>query len=307
MARRAPGVLIGWLWFLGTLVPVSGLVQTGVLSMADRYAYVPLIGLFIAVVFAVPAVRLRPALAAPAGVAVLLALSVCTWRQVGHWRDTPTLFTHAVACTDRNFVAHTVLGTQLANRRQTDAAEAHFHEALRIEPRYPAANANYGFLLLKRGRHDAALAHFRKAAEVQPSLAPAHLGIALALDAADRWPEARLRFHRAIELRPEHARFRAAYAAALLKQGETEAALHELRIAANHEPDQPRVHYLFGRAYERRGRLPDAVEAYKLSSKLDPYSTTAWDAMRRCKAELTRAAAANERQASAAPAADAPN
>jgi hypothetical protein len=136
-ARKAPWFLVGWLWFLGTLVPVIGLIQVGRQAMADRYTYIPSIGLFLAICWGLPALsanrRWRTALAG-ATVLVLLVLAAATWVQVRHWRNSATLFQHALAVTRGNYVAHVALAKALAAKRDWTGAAEHYREALALRP-----------------------------------------------------------------------------------------------------------------------------------------------------------------------------
>ena len=150
--RRRPYLPVGWLWYLGTLVPVIGLVQVGSQSMADRYTYVPLIGLFVMAVWGVADVMARwpgrrVVLPAAAGV-IVIACTVATRAQVTCWQDAWTLWTHALAVTHDNQLAHVGLAEMLSSQGRTEEAVAHFREALRIDPNYPAAHRG------SRGRPD---------------------------------------------------------------------------------------------------------------------------------------------------------
>lgn len=174
-ARNRSYLLVGWLWFLGTLLPFIGLVQASVQSMADRFVYVPLIGLFIMLAWGVPdclaAQRLRRVTLPVAAIAILSAYSVATWFQVGHWRNSENLFRHAIEVTANNFVAHNNLGNALALRGQTNEAVAHYIEALRIEPNYPDPHGNLGLILASQGQIREAVAHYREALRIDPASA----------------------------------------------------------------------------------------------------------------------------------------
>ena len=183
--RRSPWLALGWFWFLGTLVPVIGLVQVGVQAMADRYTYLPIIGVFIAVSWEgsrlareLP-VRARRILGA-VPIAVVAALSVLTWRQAGYWSDQEVLFRHTIAVTEDNGRANLNLSQALGAKGGNDEALVYAAEAVRLEPAYPPAHNNYGFMLYKAGRVDEAIAQFQRAIRIQPDYAEAHgnLGIA---------------------------------------------------------------------------------------------------------------------------------
>ncbi|MFC1895477.1 hypothetical protein ACFL0Q_02290, partial [Thermodesulfobacteriota bacterium] len=154
--ERRPFVTVGWLWFLGAMVPVIGLVQIGVHAVADRYMYYPGIGLFVAVVWGVASIthggRLkRPVLAAGSSI-TLLSLLLVTSMQIRVWRDSEQLFTHALAVTERNYVAHDLLGCEMAKDGKWNRAAAHWVRAREINPSYPGANLNLAVFLTSRGR-----------------------------------------------------------------------------------------------------------------------------------------------------------
>ena len=182
--RTRPFLLVGWLWYLGTLVPVIGLVQVGWHSMADRYTYFPAIGVFISVTWLIPSLlqtrwagkAVLPALAAT----VLCVLSVAACRQVGYWRNSVTLFEHALEVNDENWLAHATLGAALlSNPERWDDAERHLRDAIRIRPSYATAYFNLGLLLSDRGQlHEANLA-FRRSLERKPYSPDAHYFLTL--------------------------------------------------------------------------------------------------------------------------------
>jgi hypothetical protein len=208
LLRSERYLAVGWLWFLGTLVPVLGLVQIGVQSMADRYTYVPLVGLLIAVVWGAEALcrrlggRLesRPPRSEPqasgvhgpgfgralGGAAAVTSLAACLWltpRQVATWKDSETLYRHALAVTEDNYVVHVNLGLELGRAGQLDEAIEHYREALRIHPRFAAAHTNLGQALVSQGRMQEAIAHFEEALRLDPDDAKAreNLGLARAM------------------------------------------------------------------------------------------------------------------------------
>lgn len=166
-ARRYPYLLTGWLWYLGTLVPVIGLVQVGGHAMSDRYTYVPLIGLFIIMAWSVPDLlsrwRYRNIGLALAAGALLSAFMICTTVQVRHWQNSVALFEHTLDVTANNWLAHNNMGIALARRGKFDEAIAHYSETLRIKPNYARAYNNRGIVLAVQGKTAQAIAHFREA------------------------------------------------------------------------------------------------------------------------------------------------
>jgi hypothetical protein len=194
LARRRGYLATGWLWFLGTLTPVIGIVQVGMQGRADRYMYVPLVGLSIAFAWGVRdlwrRLGLDPRALAALSVAALLALAGAAWAQVDHWRDTEALFQHAVAVTDDNFVAHRKLGDEYARRGMWERAELHYRESLQIRGDSALAHAGLGHALLHLGRASDAVVNLEIAARLDPDSIPRELALAEALSAADRRGEA---------------------------------------------------------------------------------------------------------------------
>lgn len=204
--RRRRYLSVGWCWFLGTLVPVIGLVQIGQQGMADRYTYLPLIGLFIAVVWGLsdlvegePA-RRRAVVAVGAG--MLATAAVLTWMQVRHWRDTVTLFEHAVRVTGPNRVAHLQLGAAYARQGRYDDAASQYRAALVINARSVEANNNLGIVLAQAGRPGEAAASFLLALEINPNDARLHANLARALRQTGAVAEAVGHYRDAVRLDP---------------------------------------------------------------------------------------------------------
>ncbi|MEK7795411.1 MAG: tetratricopeptide repeat protein [Candidatus Hydrogenedentota bacterium] len=206
LARRRPYVFVGWCWFVGALIPVSQLVQVGSHAMADRYTYVPHIGLFIVMVWlAADLARGRsvPVWATVAGssvvIAIFCALSV---RQSEYWRDSVSLYTRALDVTTGNRIAHNNLGRSLMDLGRVDEAIAHYEEALRIAPDYETARMNYGNALVSTGRWDEARAQFEKAAEIDPSSAPARTNLGNVYMQIGQLEKAIEQYKKGIELEP---------------------------------------------------------------------------------------------------------
>jgi len=219
LRRRAPYLVVGWLWYLGTLVPVIGLVQVGAQALADRYTYVPLLGIFLAVVWGAGELVARRSarernLVGAAAALVVVACALATWLQVHYWRNGITLWEQALTVEPANALAHTNLAAAILKDDplpgNEDIAMVHFAEALAIEPSQVAGNTGLGILLLKRGRVAEAVAHFRLVARLEPGSAPARHRLGWALGMEGRWDEAERYLREAIRLDPEDAEHRAA-------------------------------------------------------------------------------------------------
>lgn len=205
-ARKYPYLLMGWLWYIGTLVPVIGLVQAGDQAMADRYAYVPLIGLFVMIAWGVPDLaarwRWRGGVLAVAVVAALAGLIVCTHRQLQYWRSSISLFQHALDASDANYLAHNNLGIALMESGRLDEAMNHFGKVLEMNPRYARAHNNMGVALLYQGRPAAAASHLQQALQANPRYAEAHSNLGISLAEQGKPAEAALHFREALRINP---------------------------------------------------------------------------------------------------------
>jgi hypothetical protein len=202
-----PWLLTGWFWFLGSLVPMLGLVQVGYQSMADRYAYLPLTGIFLAVAWSAKELASRgPRGRWPAAVSALLvlaALGLQARRQTAVWRDTKTLFGHALEAVKDNWLAHQNYGALLLQERDLAGAMRHLQVAVRLKPDHPDTLYNIGRVHLIRGEWLAASAAFRLSGELNPGDADSRVDLGNALFNLDRFEEAAAAYERALRLRPD--------------------------------------------------------------------------------------------------------
>lgn len=197
-------LVTGWLWYLVALAPVSGIVLLGSQASADRYTYIPVVGLFIMVVWgAGDLLAHRPhgkgvlAVGATVSVAALAALA---WVQVGHWRNSETLWQHALSVTSDNHRAHYNLGREYSGQERFEEAQLQFEEALRIRPGYVEAQSNLGYVLAARGLTEQAIAEYRAALRVDPELAPTLINLGNALGELGDWRNAASAYRRALEI-----------------------------------------------------------------------------------------------------------
>jgi tetratricopeptide (TPR) repeat protein len=254
-ARRYPYLTTGWFWYLGTLVPAIGIVQVGTQAMADRYTYIPLIGLFVAITWggfdilsrwAVPG----RAIAAAAG-AIVLACTIASYFQARHWESSATLWTHALAVTSDNYGAHTYMGNALAVQDDLTGAIAQYREAIRILPDYPEAHNNLGPALARTGKLDEAVAEFREAIRLRPAYADAHSNLGLALASQGKLDEAITHYNEALQLDPDHAG----------------------------------AHGNLGFAYRALGRTNDAMREFETSLRINPGKSDVREALATLKAQ----------------------
>jgi tetratricopeptide (TPR) repeat protein len=256
-ARRHPYLLVGWLWYLGTLVPVIGLVQVGRQAMADRYTYVPFIGLFIAVVWGTAALAARwraPRFLLPVGAGVVLsALSVCTWVQVGYWRDSISLYEHTLQVTRKNPVIQNNLGEALAAQGKLAQAVAHYSEALRLQPDLAQAHYNLGVALGAQGKLAQAVTQYTQALRLQPDFAAAHNNLGEVLATQGKLVQAVAQYRAALRLRPDLAVTRNNLGVALASQGKIEAAITQFQKAIQIKPDFSDAYFNLGLAFLNKG------------------------------------------------------
>jgi tetratricopeptide (TPR) repeat protein len=239
--RRLPYISVGWLWYVGTLVPVIGLVQVGEQAMADRYTYIPLIGLFIVVVWGAVDLarkwRYKTLLLGTSAGGVLLACMICTHLQVSHWRTTMTLFQHALDVTANNYLAYNNVANVLASQGKLQEAVASYSEALRIKPDYVNAHNNLGTTLDELGRFGEAVAHFSEALRIKPDFAEAHNNLGIALVARGEIDKAIAHHSEALRIRPDYAGAHNCLGVALAMQGKLEEAVAHFSEAIRIAPD----------------------------------------------------------------------
>ena len=187
--RKQPWLLIGWLWYLVMLLPVVGIIQVGEQAHADRYTYLPQIGIYVAVTWLVAEWRSGTGRVALGGLmaACSRVLMVCAWKQTAYWQNSETLWTHTLACTTDNDMAHNNLGNDLLQKGRVDDAISQYQKALQIKPNYAEAHNNLGNALLQKGRVDDAIAQCQKALQIKPDYAEAHNNLGNALCKREEW------------------------------------------------------------------------------------------------------------------------
>jgi protein O-mannosyl-transferase len=307
VARKCcPFLLVGWFWFLGTLVPMIGLVQVGEQAMADRYTYVPGLGVLIMLVWSVPELTSRMLLRVAAGAASVAIVVLCTVtrQQVGYWKDSASLFRHSLAVSPDNYGARINLGNALFSKGRLDDAIGEFQQAVRLRPelRLPhsqlaialrargrvdeaieqlqeilklnpndaAAHNELGAILFDQGRADDAIAHYREAARLDPGAAATHYNLGIALYFEGRFDDAVAQLNEAVTLQPGNARAHYNLGLALVRAGHTEDAIQQFRAALSLEPNAPKSHYQLGLALVKTGHPDEAVTELQAALALQP-------------------------------------
>ncbi len=307
-AKRRPYLLTGWFWYLVSLAPVIGLVQIGRQGLADRYAYVPLLGLFMIFAWAAGEIAVRwcfrPAVVCTLAAAAVLALGITARMQVGYWSNSVALYERALDVTEGNYVAHVNLGLLLAGQGREREAIGHFRAALSADPHNAEAYQNLGYVLIRLGRHEEAIRCFREAVRLKPAFCRVRVNLGLALagqgmlkeaigqyrevlrlepDNAEacyslglalaeqgRPREAMARYREVLRLAPEHLQARNNLGLSLAEAGRAREAERELREALRRDPGFAEAHNNLGLALVRLGRLEAATRCFREAVRLKP-------------------------------------
>jgi len=307
-AQRHPYLIVGWLWYLLTLVPVIGLVQVGQQFIADRYTYIPFIGLFVMMVWGLSAILSARShggivLASMAG----LTVSVCTilaWRQLGYWKNTITLFDHACDAIADNYVAHNILGDTLVKMGRIDEGIVHYSKALQVWPddsqaligmgvafsrqgkmdqalhyydeelrNHPeSADGHYskGLVLMKQGDLDTAIWHYREALRIEPNQVGAQMNLGTALIREGKTEEGFGYYYAALRNNPRNAEAHVTVGLALAMEGKLDDGMRYFEEAIQIKPDFADAHYNVGVALARQGKFDEAISRFREALRLEP-------------------------------------
>ncbi|MFN2623903.1 MAG: tetratricopeptide repeat protein [Chthoniobacterales bacterium] len=286
-ARKRPYLIVGWLWFVVTLLPVIGLVRVGSQAMADRYTYIPSIGLFIALVFGVAdlaaAWRLRRLLIVSASAIAVLVLTCLTALQISRWRDSETLFSYVLSINSQNAVAQNNLGSALGAKGQPAEALPHFAEAVRLDPRYFDALGNMGQALFEQGEAAQAVNYFERALEVRADSAKTHWQLGLTLEGLGRNAEAMQQFHEAIRLAPEDSVMHINLGMKLAQQRQLPEAVEQYEQALRLDPNSAEAHNNLGLVLFALGKEEEGVHEFSAAIRLKPDLAVARDNLRRAQ------------------------
>jgi tetratricopeptide (TPR) repeat protein len=275
LARRRPYLAVGWFWYLVTLLPVSGLVQVGSHSRADRYTYVPLIGIFLVVVWAGGELfsrwRSGRLLLGTMAVAVLIACGFRTQDQLRHWRNAESLFSHALAATRDNYLAYNNVGYYLMHKygRLDDAMQC-FRRAIQLYPNEVEALGNLGYALAAKGQAAEAITYYEAALRENPGHAPTHNNLGNTLSNLGRLDEAIAQYQLALQFEPEYAEAYNNLGIALAQQGRFDEAAIQFRAASHFKPSYAIAHNGLANVMTLRGQYQDAVPEYQEALRMDP-------------------------------------
>jgi tetratricopeptide (TPR) repeat protein len=274
LRHQRPYLLVGWLWFVGMLVPVIGLVQVADFAHADRYTYLPQIGLWIGVVWLVGDFvgksRSRQLFVGGAGVILLAALATAAWRQTSSWRDEFTLWTRALEIEPNDPTAQLSLGVALADMGKTDEAIAQYRKALQIKPDFAKAAYNLGLAFEKQGRLDEAIAEYREAIRIAGNHAQIHTSLGYALYRLGRRDEATAEYRRALEIDPKSAEAYYNLGNVLFQERKMDEAISNFREVVRLQPGAAEARGNLGNALAAQGKIDEAIAEYLEALRLKP-------------------------------------
>lgn len=272
--RSKPYLLVGWLWYLGMSVPIIGLMQAGSQARADRYTYLPQIGLYLMLTWGVvelvarcPWHRLLLRTFAALAIVTMLLMSRA---QTAHWRNSISLWTHSLDCTPGSFLAHYHLGRALVGEGRMADGIGHFEQALQFEPNLAEVHVELGIALAQTGNLPKASQCFAKAVELKPDYPEAYNNLGLALASQGRLPEAIPYYERSLRLKPDNAEGHANLGNALAAQGQLSQAIQHYEQALQLKPDYTDVHHNLGSALANQGKLKEAILHYTRTLELKP-------------------------------------
>jgi protein O-mannosyl-transferase len=272
--RQQPWIWIGWLWYLVMLLPVLGIIQVGAKAHADRYTYLPQIGIYVAVTWLAAewGAKLHLGRVAMGSfmAAVLGTLIICAWKQTAYWKSSETLWTHTLECTTRNDIAHNNLGAVLRNMGRVDEAIPHFQDALKISPGYAEARFNLGTAFAQKGGLDQAINQYRFGLRSMPGDADAHVNLATVYLQKGDLDEAIGQYQIALQINPGDAARHIALGSLLLQRGRMDEAIAHFQKSLQIKPDDANAQNNLGSVYLQLGRMDDAMVHFQHALQIDP-------------------------------------
>jgi tetratricopeptide (TPR) repeat protein len=280
--KGRPYLLVGWLWYLGMLLPVIGIIQISYYAHADRYTYLPGIGLVLAGTWWVGDCSLlwqhRRAGLGSLMAAVMGILMVGAWKQTGYWKSSETLWTHTLACTTGNYMAHNSFGSAVLQDGKVDEAITHFKIAVQISPGYALGHNNLGKALLQKGRVDEAITQFQEALRIDTNLAFTHINLGLGLFQKGKVDEAITQYQEALHINPGFvtAQNNLAFATAhnnlgkvLLEKGRVDEAITHFQEALRTAPNLALTHINLGLGLFQQGKVDEAITQYQEALEIE--------------------------------------
>jgi tetratricopeptide (TPR) repeat protein len=299
--KTRPYLLVGWLWYLGMMIPVVGIVQISYYSHADRYTYLPQIGVYLMLTWAVADLCLgwpkRRVMLGSCVMIILVALIFCTRLQASYWKDSESLWTHTLDCTSGNAIAHNNLGTALFQKGNADEASIHFRQALQINPESAEAYYNIGTILFQKRNIDEAIAYFQKALQINPDYADAQNNLGNAMLQKGSVDEATSHFQQALQINPDNAEAHYNLGIALLQKGSVDEAIAQYQQALQIRPNYAEAQVNLGNALLQKGGVDEAIAHYRQALQIKPDSLEVQNNLAWVLATTSKAALRNGSQA----------
>jgi protein O-mannosyl-transferase len=278
--KKAPFLFVGWFWYLGTLVPVIGLMQVGKQAMADRYTYLPSIGIGIMIAWGVLYLlpkeeQIRKKILIPIVSIVLTVLTILTWQQCGDWKNSVVIYDHDLKVTKNNDLAHYNLANELVKQKNITQAIAHYLEAIEINPYYSGAYSNLGATLAAQGKNEEAIAYYLAAIKINPDQEEAHSNLGIVLAAQGKNEEAIAHYLAAIKINPNYDDAYFNLANLFMKQGKIEEAIDNYGKAIKINPDHYNAHFNLASVLVKERRLEEAMDHFRQVVRITPSSFAA--------------------------------
>jgi tetratricopeptide (TPR) repeat protein len=274
MRQTRPWLLMGWLWYLVMLLPVLGLVQVGAQAHADRYTYLPQIGIYLAITWLAADLAGKWKVGRPVmGALMTLVISLlmtCAWQQTTCWKNNETLWTHALECTRGNTLAFVNLGHELFEQRRFDEVINHYERGLEFQPNNRQFHNNLANALREQGRLDEAIVHYERAVQLEPGLAEAQFNLGKALGLKGKREEEVARFEAAVQLEPNFLPARMSLGNALVQQGKPTLAIPQFQKVLELRPGDAGAHLNLGLCFSQTGKMGEAKSEYEKAFQIAP-------------------------------------
>jgi tetratricopeptide (TPR) repeat protein len=277
--KKAPFLFVGWFWYLGTLVPVIGLMQVGNQAMADRYTYLPSIGIGIMTAWGVSYLlpkekQTRKIFIIPAAI-ILAIFTFLTWQQCCYWKNSVALYEHVLKVTKNNDLAHYNLANELVKQKKEEEAIAHYLAAIRINPYHDSAHSNLGIVLAAQGKNEEAIAHYLAAIKINPAQEEAYSNLGIVLAAQGKNEEAIAHYLAAIKINPNYDDAYYNLANLFMKQGKIEEAIDNYRKTIKINPDRADAHCNLADIFVKQNKIDQAIEHFREAVRIAPSSFVA--------------------------------
>lgn len=283
--RRAPYIAVGWFWYVGTLVPVIGFVQVGGQTMADRYTYIPLIGIFIIVAWGIPCllknIRRKKQILIALSMVVGSIFSFASWSQAKYWENSIVLFEHAIEVVDdenRNFaMAYNSLGLSYYKNKEYEKAIFHLKKCLKIDPDHWKCYHNIGDILVQKKEFQKAIRYFKRGIKINSKNYRGHNNIGVVLQRMGKVEESIKHFKKSIELKPDQGLSYYNLGKLLAENNRFNEAIFEYKKALKIDPKSFMIHLGLGNALAEKGLYPESIDHYKMAIRIKPDFPAAYE------------------------------